>query len=75
MLIHSVMPIDALLPEAERPKTVTVPMGTGFAEGILSDGKLTVTRLESTNPSDYLDPAKAPGSVILLSAEQLENIL
>lgn len=67
MIVHSVMPIDALLPQPQPPKLTVIPWNGGFLEGSVADGMITVSRLESTNPADYLNGALMPGSVVPVS--------
>ena len=63
MIIHSVAPLDALLPRRELPETTTLPCRGGYVEGILSAQGLTISRLISTDPALYLDARLQPGEI------------
>ena len=56
MLIHSVMMLDALLPQQEMTQTSLLRMGNCWIQG-----KRYIERIISTNPADYLDPRLNPG--------------
>ena len=65
MIIHSVTPIEYLIPPSKGPQMECMACGVnGFVEGRSTDTGFQVTRLISTNPQDYLDPRYSPGSVL-----------
>ena len=63
MIIHSVAPLDALLPRQELPETTALPCRGGCVEGVLSPRGLTISRLISTDPALYLDARLQPGEI------------
>ncbi|MBP1581242.1 MAG: hypothetical protein J6A26_02430 [Oscillospiraceae bacterium] len=67
MLIHSVMMLDALLPPQEPPSCSLQPLGNGWVEGVEQNGQMTVRRIISTNPADYLKPEYMPGQLFVPS--------
>lgn len=63
MIIHSVAPIERLTEKRPVADCRCVGCGSGYIEAAAdSSGRMTVRRLCSTDPADYLDPANAPGS-------------
>lgn len=64
MPIHSILPAEAYLPEDTPPRRVCKRCRYGFVDCLpLPDGRLQVSRLISTDPAAYLDPAFAPGAI------------
>lgn len=63
MPIHSILPPEAYQPEDSRPECVCKRCRYGFVDCLpLPDGKLQISRVISTDPAAYLDPAFAPGA-------------
>ncbi len=73
MLIHSVMPIDALIPQQPIPERMQIAWGNGYLEGYLENGEFNIQRLESTDPFDYLNESLYPGNKISVSSEKMES--
>lgn len=63
MILHSIIPPEAIFPD-EPTEFETRQMRSGFIQGVNINGKFTVSRLISTDPSLYLDPRYAPGSTL-----------
>ena len=61
MLIHSVMMLDALLPQQEMTQTSLLRMGNCWIQGNEQSGNRYIERIISTNPADYPDPRLNPG--------------
>lgn len=66
MLIHSVMMLDALLPQQEAPLTTFYQQGNRWLE---CDGQKRICRIISTNPADYLDESLSIGAKIRIKYE------
>lgn len=62
-MIHSVLPQEAFYPEEPFPPRECLSVPQGFLEGVRQeDGSFLITRLISTDPAAYLDPALEPGA-------------
>lgn len=65
MLIHSITPIQLLIPPIENNLPKTRRCKYGYVEGVAQEDGFTVSRLISTDPNAYLDPDFTPGSKLL----------
>lgn len=64
MILHSIIPPEAVMSVDEPIEYETRKMPSGYVQGVNTNGKFTVCRLISTDPSLYLDPKYAPGSIL-----------
>lgn len=64
MILHSIIPPEAVMYVEEPIEYETRQLPNGYIQGVNSNGKFTVSRLISTDPSLYLDPRYAPGSTL-----------
>lgn len=64
MILHSIVPPEAVMYAEEPIQYETRQLPNGYIQGVNSNGKFTVSRLISTDPSLYLDPRYAPGSIL-----------
>lgn len=63
MLIHSVTPPLMLSEQPEIPALEQKLIAGGYVEGSNTPQGFVLSRLCSTNPSDYLDSRYAPGQI------------
>ncbi len=63
MLIHSIMAHNAIFPQ-EPIQTCAIQVGSRWLEGTLENGQMTLNRLISTDPADYLNSQWQPGKRI-----------
>lgn len=72
MCIHSVIHPDALYLPPQLPREVCLPCRYGMVSGVMGgDGRLCISRLISTDPAAFLDPAFSPGQRFLPPAGEL----
>jgi hypothetical protein len=64
MLIHSVTPAQFLQPEDSIARSTLRDMGTHLLEGAETPEGFCLSRLHSTDPAMYLNPAYAPGRIV-----------
>ncbi len=63
-MIHSILPPEAYQEEQPPAERVEKPCPYGFVDCLpLPDGQLQISRVISTDPAAYLDPAFAPGAI------------
>lgn len=63
-MIHSILPPEAYQQETPIPQAVCKKCRYGMVDCLpLPDGRLQITRVISTDPAAYLDPAFAPGEI------------
>ena len=64
MPIHSILPPEAYQEQLPPVQTVQKPCRYGFVDCLtLPDGRLQISRVISTDPAAFLDPAFAPGQI------------
>ncbi|MCI8653590.1 MAG: hypothetical protein HFF11_07875 [Angelakisella sp.] len=64
MSIHSILPPEAYLEEQPPVERIEKPCPYGLVDCLpLPDGRLQISRVISTDPAAYLDPAFAPGAI------------
>ena len=66
MLIHSVAPLQMLMPPSENIPIQIRSCKYGFVEGVPGQDGFTISRVISTDPNAYLDQNYSPGSKIML---------
>ena len=64
MILHSIVPIDYILPAENTVEYSYKRVNNSYIQGTKSEGKFTVTRLISTDPKMYLDPHYNPGQTL-----------
>ncbi len=64
MLIHSVTPLEYLMPPPPMGHMECMAFGGGYVQGYRTDKGLEVSRVISTDPAVYLDPQLQPGAVL-----------
>ena len=73
MMIHSVTPVYYLLPQTSKESLTTEPCPYGFIEGTPTPEGLMISRIISTDPAAYLDPAFQPGCLYQPGLPSLKN--
>lgn len=62
-MIHTILPIEGLMPQDELPQCECVSCPYGWVQGVRQpDGRLSIERVISTDPAAYLDEGMTPGS-------------
>lgn len=70
MILHSVAPLEYLLPQETDFREEEVPVLGAVLCGRRTPQGLMITRLISTNPADYLNDRFAPGSLYPFPAKE-----
>ena len=61
-MLHTILPIEAMLPQAELPPVEYRDCAYGKLEGRRDEqGRFTVSRILSTDPKAFLDQRYSPG--------------
>lgn len=63
MVLHSIVPMEQIFAGTENQSYSYQRMNNSFVEGTTRNGRFTVERLISTDPSLYLDPRFSPGGM------------
>lgn len=62
-MLHTILPMEQVFP-APIPQTETRMVNGCLCECVKTGEELCISRLISTNPADFLNPAFAPGTPI-----------
>lgn len=74
MPFQTILPPEALQEPSAFPQAECRAYRSGFLLGTCGgDGRFTISRMISTDPADYLNPALMPGAVLPQSAFSAQN--